>query len=208
MRRTKEEAQQTRNDILDAAVALFSENGVSNTSLQDIAKQANVTRGAIYWHFKNKAEIFDALHVRLFQPLAEMILEDCEKDHPHPIEQLETLCVNLLLELTNNLQKRQAARVFMIKCNYSGDQAVYKDEHEQRKTKSFELFKRYFERAHDQGIIIDDTDPEILTLSLDCYLKGIVTLYLDDPDKMDLETYARPLIHQFFKQFPRSQTGQ
>ena len=48
MRRTKEDAQQTRESLLDAAECLFAERGVSRTSLQDIAKAAGVTRGAVY----------------------------------------------------------------------------------------------------------------------------------------------------------------
>ncbi|MDP1673909.1 MAG: TetR family transcriptional regulator, partial [Burkholderiales bacterium] len=55
-RRTKDEAVETRNQILDAAEKVFSARGVSRTSLADIAEAASVTRGAIYWHFKDKAD--------------------------------------------------------------------------------------------------------------------------------------------------------
>lgn len=58
-RKTKKQAQETRQQILDTALRVFSEHGVSATSLSDIATAAGVTRGAIYWHFKNKAEIFE-----------------------------------------------------------------------------------------------------------------------------------------------------
>ena len=51
MRRTKSEAEQTRNSILDAALTLFDEQGYTQTTLSSIARQAGVTRGAIYWHF-------------------------------------------------------------------------------------------------------------------------------------------------------------
>ncbi len=55
MRRTKEDAQLTREALLDAAEVLFAQRGVSRTSLQEIAKAAGMTRGAVYWHFKDKA---------------------------------------------------------------------------------------------------------------------------------------------------------
>ena len=51
MRRTKEDAQLTREVLLDAAEVLFAQRGVSRTSLQEIAKAAGMTRGAVYWHF-------------------------------------------------------------------------------------------------------------------------------------------------------------
>ena len=57
MRRTKSEAEQTRNSILDAALTLFDEQGYTQTTLSSVARQAGVTRGAIYWHFENKDEI-------------------------------------------------------------------------------------------------------------------------------------------------------
>ena len=57
MRRTKEEAENTRTAILTAAELLFLKKGVSHTSLEQIARQAGVTRGAVYWHFQNKAQI-------------------------------------------------------------------------------------------------------------------------------------------------------
>ena len=61
MRRTKEEAEQTRQAILDAAEALFLTNGVARTSLEMIARECGVTRGAVYWHFQNKRALLDAL---------------------------------------------------------------------------------------------------------------------------------------------------
>lgn len=60
-RKTKLEAERTRQDILNAALALFHDRGYSRTTLDQIARQAGVTRGAIYWHFKDKVDLFVAL---------------------------------------------------------------------------------------------------------------------------------------------------
>src|SRR5687767_13839262 len=68
-RRTKEEALATRHRLLDAAELLFQAQGVSQTSLQQIAQQAGATRGAIYWHFKDKADLFNAMMERVILPL-------------------------------------------------------------------------------------------------------------------------------------------
>jgi len=61
MRRTKEEAEQTRQDLLDAALTVFSQKGYTATRLEDVARTAGVTRGAIYYHFGSKAELYSAL---------------------------------------------------------------------------------------------------------------------------------------------------
>ena len=61
MRRTKEEAAITREHLLNAALVSFSARGYSHTTLDDIARQAGTTRGAIHWHFGNKAELYNTL---------------------------------------------------------------------------------------------------------------------------------------------------
>jgi TetR/AcrR family acrAB operon transcriptional repressor len=73
VRRTKEEAQETRARILDAAEQVFYDKGVANASLEEIAAAAQLTRGAIYWHFKDKAELFDAMMCRVVMPAEEML---------------------------------------------------------------------------------------------------------------------------------------
>ena len=68
-RKTKEDALVTRELILDAAERVFHLRGVSRTSLQEIAKDAGLTRGAIYWHFENKGELFHAMMERVTLPM-------------------------------------------------------------------------------------------------------------------------------------------
>ena len=60
-RKTKDEAELTRVGILNAALEVFNDKGVSRSTLADIASEAGVTRGAIYWHFKNKADLVHQL---------------------------------------------------------------------------------------------------------------------------------------------------
>ncbi len=61
MRRTKEDAERTRRELLDAALTVFSKNGYAASHLEDIAQAAGVTRGAIYHHFGSKADLYFAL---------------------------------------------------------------------------------------------------------------------------------------------------
>ena len=56
-RRTKAEAQVTRQNILNAALDIFSEKNYSVVSVVEIAERAGVTKGAVYWHFKGKSGI-------------------------------------------------------------------------------------------------------------------------------------------------------
>lgn len=51
----------TRRQIMNAASSLFAENGYRGTSIAAIADRVGVTRGALYWHFTSKADIFAAV---------------------------------------------------------------------------------------------------------------------------------------------------
>ena len=72
-RRTKDEAEQTRDAILDAAEKVFYKRGVARTSLDEIARAAKVTRGAVYWHFKDKMELSEAMVERAVKILIDRI---------------------------------------------------------------------------------------------------------------------------------------
>ena len=198
MRRTKEEAQKTRESILDSALDLFFEKGVNETSLQDIAAHANVTRGAIYWHFQNKVEIFDALHDMIHQPLAEMILEDTQFDHPEPLVQVKELCIKLLLDLNQNCRKYKALQLFMSPYAYKGDLAPLREKHLQKKQESTRLFRLYFERAIERKMLPDDADPDIMNTALKCYMKGIINEYMNAPCEINLQETAPDLMDFFF----------
>jgi len=95
VRKTKEEAAATREMLLDAAEDMFIEHGVARTSLEQIARHAGMTRGAVYWHFRNKADLFNAMleRVRLpFQGLVEE-LDDPELARK-PLEAIRLACIN------------------------------------------------------------------------------------------------------------------
>ena len=204
MRRTKEEAEQTRQAILDAAVDVFTDRGVAKATLEGVAKAANVTRGAVYWHFKNKREIFDALRDRLHSPFIQRVLEGLEVEHPDPIGQLQEICTNLLVELDDDEQKRKALTLFLLKCDYSGELAESQAQFNEQKKQKIDSFCRYFEKAQEQGKLAEGADPKMLTIAMNCYLRGIVIEYLETPDEFDIRTYAPALIDLFFKPLKRN----
>lgn len=197
MRRTKEEAEQTKQAILTAAINVFSERGVAKASLEEIAKAADVTRGAVYWHFKNKIEIFDALHTELHTPFIQRILEGLEVEHPNPVSQLQDICTKLILELGQDEQLCKAIRLFMFKCDYSGDLAQCKERHNQQKLEKLKVFAAYFEKARHQKMISVNAKPKILALSVNCFIRGVVTEYLESPQEFNLQDDL-PLMMQLF----------
>lgn len=73
VRRTKADAEATRDQLLDAAQTVFYEKGVAGASLAEVAKEAGLTRGAIYWHFEDKVDLFNALLRRTTLPFEQAL---------------------------------------------------------------------------------------------------------------------------------------
>src|SRR3954468_21109815 len=69
MRRTKENAAHTRATIVDAALRCFDRHGISSSTVEQIACEAGVTKGAVYHHFQGKRDIFGAIRDQLSLPL-------------------------------------------------------------------------------------------------------------------------------------------
>lgn len=95
-RKTKQEAQETRQHILDVALRLFSQQGVSSTSLGEIAKAAGVTRGAIYWHFKDKSDLFSEIWELSESNIGELELEYQAKFPGDPLSVLREILIHVL----------------------------------------------------------------------------------------------------------------
>ena len=198
MRRTKEEAEKTKQKILSVATDIFSKKGFQTTSLLEIAEGANLTRGAIYWHFKNKCEIFRALQQGLHNHFIDLILQDLEKDNPEPLVQLKELCINLLLDLQHDPQKRQALTLFLIKSDFVGELACLKEAHDLHKKRSMDLLAEYLQRAKIKGFLEHNADTELMVTAINCYMIGILHEYLIIPDTYDIENKAPKLLNLFF----------
>ena len=97
-RRTKEEAQQTRCNIMSTALDLFCQQGLARTSLTDIAKATDLTRGAIYWHFKNKEELFVTLWEELCAPLSHQLDACVDEAEPDPLGKLRSFLKEVMLK--------------------------------------------------------------------------------------------------------------
>lgn len=77
-RRTKEQAEQTKQALLDTALEMFSQQGISQTSLKSIAAGTAVTHGALYWHFKNRSDLVETLYEERALPLDELFLDQLQ----------------------------------------------------------------------------------------------------------------------------------
>lgn len=76
--RREREKEQRRNMILDAAEKLFFSRGVDNVTMDDVAEEAELSKGTLYLYFKNRDDIFHGIHLRGLEILKSMFEEALE----------------------------------------------------------------------------------------------------------------------------------
>lgn len=118
VRKTKEEALETRNHLLDAAEDVFHRAGYARTTLEAVAEAAGLTRGAIYWHFKNKSDLFSAMCERVRLPMEELAASGVSRDNDDPLGHLRKVCVFFLTQAATEPHLRKVTDILFSKCEF------------------------------------------------------------------------------------------
>ena len=199
VRRTKEDAQETRNRILDAAVEVFNRQGVAQTSLNDIAAEAGVTRGAIYWHFANKVALFDAMINRLICPLQINSEDRDTRIAADPLGFIQSATDEFVGKMLNDASFRHVFEIFWHKCEYVGEMADLRDAHLDEGQSHIDVIQQAFTLAAERSLISDTLTPHQATIGLIGLIDGLLYNWTKNPKMFPLETYARPILDNFFR---------
>ena len=195
-RRTKEQALATRHDILDAAERLFEVRGVSGTSLHDIAEAAGVTRGAVYWHFADKADLFDAMMSRVTLPMEEAFRSGPEAGGD-PIASIRR---NFLDALRKTVADPQARRVFEIalhKVEYVGELEAVRERRRATRDRCLADVERDLRRALRGGRIGRQLSPRAAAIGLQALIEGLIQNWMLDPEGFDLVRTGGRIIDRY-----------
>lgn len=128
-RRTKQDALETRNSLLDAAERVFCDRGVSRASLSDIAAAAGTTRGAIYWHFKDKVDLFNAMMDRVTLPLEQAFAAFEGQEQLDPVQRVRAALSYVFMVVATDQRTRRVFDVALHKVEYVEDLWGVRDRH-------------------------------------------------------------------------------
>ena len=190
VRRTKEEAQETRNQILEAAEQAFYERGVARTTLADIATLAGVTRGAIYWHFCNKVDLVQAMLDSLREPLDEMARASESADEEDPLGCMRKLLIHLFHQVALDPKTRRINEILFHKCEFTDEMC---DLRQQRRTVSLDCNVRIalaLRNAVNRGQLPENLDTERAAVSIHAYIDGMLYQWLLAPESFELHLEA------------------
>ena len=194
VRRTKDEAQETRNAILDSAEQLFSERGVSRTSLEDIAQSAGVTRGAIYWHFKDKSDLFAAMVNRVTLPMEAMVARSSDESVEDPIASLKACAVSALMRTATDPQVQRVFDVVTHKCEYLGDMAGVNGRISSIQKGCVDRSEQAIRNAIKRGLLPAHVNPRLAAVGLDAMIFGLISNWLANSGYLPLERQAEAMI--------------
>lgn len=194
VRRTKKDAEATRNHLLDAAEAVFNEKGVLRTSLAEVAKVAGVTRGAVYWHFKNKADLFHAMLERVKMPIDEMIDQLSVEPLASPMAFLRGAALSVLHRVATDARTRRVFDIVIHKCELVDEMAVTREHHLKSRTVCLARIEKCVRAAAAQGILPKSLDPHGAAIGLHALIDGLISNWVLHPDSFSLGKEAEKLI--------------
>jgi AcrR family transcriptional regulator len=196
MRRTAAEAAETRQAILRAALDEFSQRGYSATTLDGIARAAGVTRGAVYWHFANKAALYEEL-LRAFAGQADAIMGAAAAEGGDFISVCQRILTRLLTRLEEDKELRAVMELSLFKTEHTAELADVVANQRASMNELVAQLAGIMQAGIAQGALQADLNPWDMARGFLAYQQGVFHLWLTDPDAFSLRERASALAGLF-----------
>ena len=192
-RKTKEEAQKTRQLLIESAIAELATRGVANTTLSDIAEAAGVTRGAVYWHFTSKLELFNAIWEQQL-PLCDLIHDRLTlAGNDDPLLVLRERFITALQYIAREPRQHALLQILYHKCEFHYEMT---SEYEIRKRIGFnyENVRELLGNCLSQGLISAQVNVEVALIVFHGFFSGLIKNWLMDSESFNLYQQAPVLV--------------
>lgn len=185
-RRTKEDADATRNSLLDAAERVFYEKGVARASLNEIAQAAGTTRGAIYWHFKDKVDLFLAMMDRVTLPLEGACTASEATSPAVPLRRLLAVVDRVLRSVVHDEQTRRVFEIAMYRVEYVDELLAVRERHLASHARFHDLLMRDLDLAAREQDLVLPMDAATAASGLQGLFDGLLYAWLLGNEPFDL----------------------
>ena len=196
VRRTKEEAAETRDQVLEAAEQVFRQRGVGHASLAEVADAAGVTRGAIYHHFASKAELFEAMLARAEMPF-DMAFDATRLPVADPLAMVRDMAVKALQHLASCDRVRNIFEVAFLRCEYTDELGPVEQRHLREREQCLALSNGLLDQAVARGQLHADTDTRMAAHMLYGFIGGLMRDWVQAPASFDMNTAAPQAVDLF-----------
>lgn len=196
MRRTKEEAEITKQNIMAAGLEVFSQKGYKSTRVEDIAKQANVTTGAIYHHFGGKSDLFLALVEKSEKKANQLALQIVEEGGT-PATILRRLLVRMFVFIEEDKEYRAMYELFNNKSDFSSDLSTIAKQSLEARRQLAQYFSSLITEGVESGEFQQDIVPREVALALVGFMNGMGLIWVQDPEHFSIKELAENLVDLF-----------
>ncbi len=183
-------SKERTNQILDAATNVFIRLGLHKARVDDIAKEAELSKGAVYWYFKSKDEIIIAILNRLFERELSS-LRNLQNTGASASEQLDVF-INLTVK-----DIRQWLRLIPVTYEFLGlifRQAIVQKTFKQYLRSYMELLTPLIQQGIDAGEF-RAADAKDVSLAIGALFEGTILLWVYDSESVDVEKHIRSSIN-------------
>ncbi|MBN3858781.1 TetR family transcriptional regulator [Paraburkholderia sp. Ac-20340] len=198
-KRTKEAAQETRTRLLDSAETLFALHGVSHTTLADIADAASLTRGAIYGHFRNKADLLEALLERTRLPLEELIGAFVDPQAQAPLAAMQRAILVCLRDAQCDARRRRVAEIVFNRCELVDDMAPVASRMREYARDGLENLERGLSNAKHRKQLAPTLDVRLAAALLHAQVSGLIRDNLLMPQHVDFVRDGAAMVAAMFE---------
>ncbi len=196
-RKTKLEALKTRQHLIDVAITLFAKNGVSTTTLADIADAAGMTRGAIYWHFDSKVSLFNEIwntQTCISQEIRKKLKSQIPDDD---FQLLREIFIETLKAISSDRRQYELLQILYHTCEFSGE--MYSErEIRERFWFNRERMSKILRSCISKGKIPLNTNIDLTITIIHGYFSGIIKNWLMQPENLNLYEQAPDVVDNLF----------
>lgn len=189
MRRTKEEAAVTRAAVLKAALAVFSAKGYAAATLDDVASAAKVTRGAIYWHFKSKADLYNTL-VEELSARGASVVQQAAAEGGSFLDILRRIFVRLCAVVEDDREVRAVMELGLFKTGYAPELQAGRRKQLEAGQAQLAGIAEAMKLGIAQGALRNDIDPLEMARAFIALQNGAIQLWLTSPKSFSLKKSA------------------
>lgn len=195
MRRTKEAAANTRATIVDAALRCFDRHGIASSTVEQIACEAGVTKGAVYHHFEGKRDLLAAIRDQVTLPFLDEADTALLRSSDIPaLQRIERFLIDHLDSLETDGRKRRALSVMLFKCEYVGDLHGQLTTWRRNNDRLMKAFESAYRQAREAGEIAPCVVPRAAAVETIMFFSGLMRLWLLDDRRDGLRCDAKAAI--------------
>ena len=189
MKRTKEEAAVTRATLLKTALSVFSAKGYAATTLEDVAKAAKVTRGAIYWHFKSKADLYNSL-IQEFSARGDVVVQQAVAEGGTLIDILRRIFVRVCTLIEEDKETRAVMELTLFKTGLNPELQTGRKKQIEAGNALLKGITEAMRQGIAQGVLRNDIDPADMARAFIAFENGVIQLWLLSPRSFSLKSSA------------------